>query len=144
MKEKRLLLVLSCLCSLHAMSQKQISFAYDSGGNRVKREFAMQPRQLNLLKSNSVQNMGYSELLGNHQVCIIPDEASGHIEVQILNLSVSDNCEISVFTLAGIQIRRESVKREITDVDISTQPQGVYLLSIIVNDSKTTWKIDKK
>ena len=64
MKEKRLLFVLSCLCSLHAMSQSQVSFAYDSGGNRVRRELVMQSRQQSLLKSNSVQNMGYSEVLG--------------------------------------------------------------------------------
>lgn len=30
------------------------------------------------------------------------------------------------------------------DIDISSQPTGIYLLRITINNSSTTWKIIKK
>ncbi|EFA92861.1 hypothetical protein HMPREF0650_0333 [Hoylesella buccalis ATCC 35310] len=51
---------------------------------------------------------------------------------------------MGVYSIQGTQIFAFDVSSDNADVDISNQPNGVYLLQITINGQSTTWKIVKQ
>ena len=48
------------------------------------------------------------------------------------------------YTTLGVQILAKKIETDNIDINISNQPNGVYLLQITINGKSTTWKIVKK
>jgi len=63
------------------------------------------------------------------------------IKVEIIDYKETDHCKISVFGSSGMSIAELDAIGEITDIDLSHQPNGVYILKIVLNDKEDTWKI---
>ena len=92
----------------------------------------------------SSDNQSFSDMLCDHSVKIYPNSSKGALKICIFGLKDSDKCSLGVYTTQGVQILVEKVKTDNTDVNISNQPNGVYLLQITINGKSTTWKIVKK
>lgn len=86
----------------------------------------------------------YSERLREHSVKIYPNPTQGNLKVSISGLENSDKCHLDVYSIQGTQILAFDVNSDNANVDISNQPNGVYMLQITINGKSTTWKIIKK
>ena len=51
---------------------------------------------------------------------------------------------LEVYTTLGVQILARKVETDNIDINISNQPNGIYLLHITINGQSTTWKIVKQ
>lgn len=134
------LVLVAIIGGIYCDAQK-VLFAYDEAGNRVKREiFVSSPSKA---KGKSMQGGdSYYDMLGDRTVKISQD-AYGIIKVSILDFAEGDNCAMDVYTLNGLTIFSGSINESVTIIDISGQPDGVYILRVIVNGNQTTWKINK-
>jgi hypothetical protein len=136
-----------CLVSLPTVSSAQgkITYAYDTSGNRVKREIVM-PAPMAMAKQQSLEPGGqvFSDMLRDHSVKIYPNPTEGALRVSISGLEGTDRCSLGVYMSQGAQILTESVKTDNVNIDISNRPAGIYLLRITINNNSTTWKIIKK
>ena len=137
---KILLLVVVIMGSLCCEAQK-VAFAYDETGNRVKREiFVPTPSKV---KGRSMHGGdSYYDMLGERTVKISQD-TYGIIKVSISEFVDGDNCTVDVYTLNGLTIFSGSINEFVTIIDISGQPDGVYILKVIINGNQTTWKLNK-
>jgi len=61
--------------------------------------------------------------------------------VEIIDYRETDHCKISVFASSGMSIAELDAKGAITDIDLRHQPDGVYILKIVLNGRTDTWKI---
>lgn len=150
MKTKLIVLAMSSLAILTLLpvvssAQGRIGYSYDAAGNRVKREIIMPVSKTMAKQQNfSSDNQSFSDMLCDHSVKIYPNPSKGVLKICIFGLKDSDKCYLGVYTTQGVQILAEKVKTDNTDVNISNQPNGVYLLQITINGKSTTWKIVKK
>lgn len=84
----------------------------------------------------------YYDMLGERTVKISQD-TYGIIKVSISEFVDGDNCTVDVYTLNGLTIFSGRINEFETIIDISGQPDGVYILKVIINGNQTTWKLNK-
>ena len=125
-------------------AQSKIGYAYDMAGNRIKREIVISASRAMAKKQSFESQDFYSERLREHSVKIYPNPTQGNLRVSISSLGNSDKCHLGVYSIQGTQILAFDVNSDNANVDISNQPNGVYLLQITINGKSTTWKITKK
>ena len=143
---KKICIYLALLLSpLFSMAQSRIAYAYDAAGNRVKREIIMQaPKAKANRQTFDTKGQAFSDMLHKHAVKIYPNSTDGFLKVYISGLGGTDKCSWSIYTTQGGQIMAGDVHTDNFDVNISSQPAGIYLLRITINNNSTTWKIIKK
>ena len=134
-----LLFVVPSLC----FSQGRVGYAYDAAGNRISRTIVL---NMNAAKKQAITDKKvkmYSDMLAKHDIRISPNPTKGMVRVTITGLKSDDDCSLAVYSSAGQLIERKPVHGDTAVADISSQPNGYYLLHILVNGEKTVWKIIK-
>lgn len=137
-----------CLPLLH--SQSKVSFGYDSAGNRISRTIEFDP-----LRSSSNEEEEpppvYSEMLSNIELKIYPNPTDGLLKVEILNLPEDQTADILLYDLAGKLITSHRKAGDFTEINISSQPAGIYLMKIVAGQTtsggsqyQTEWRIIKR
>ena len=117
----------------------QISYSYDLAGNRVKREIVMS----SLAPKNSLVT-GFTEVLAKKNIRIYPNPTKGHLRVEVVGYDSTDKCLLQVFNATGALIINRKATLPFTEINITNQPNGIYLLQITLNGENTKWKIIKK
>lgn len=119
------------------MSHSQtLRYQYDETGNRTNRM-----NVLMLTKNNGRQYEDYSL---SKDVLMRGDASRGTVEIEILKFDNSDECECSVFDYSGQQVFSTKPLSNITSLDLSHCPSGVYILQVSLNGKKSVWKIVKQ
>ncbi len=128
-----------------SFAQDRIGYSYDASGNRVKREIVMPvPKAMAKQQNFSSDNQSFSDMLRDHSIKIYPNPMKGALKICISGLKGTDKCSLEVYTTLGMQILAKKVESDNIDINISNQPNGVYLLQIVINGRSTTWKIVKQ
>ena len=133
----------ACLQLLY--SQGKVSYGYDAAGNRTSRTIVIPPP--NPAPAPPIEEeppVVYSEMLSDIEIKIYPNPTDGLLKVEILNLPEDQTANIWLYNLSGRLITSFKGITDFTNIDISEQPTGTYLLKIEVGDYQTEWKIIKK
>jgi hypothetical protein len=80
--------------------------------------------------------------VGDKQVTI--KSSGNNFEVDMNTWDDSDHGNISVFTTGGQKVKGEKIESVSTDVDLNSQPNGVYLISVAVNEDRKTVAVTNK
>ncbi|WP_257998968.1 T9SS type A sorting domain-containing protein [Hoylesella buccalis] len=139
------LLFYLALLPVVSSAQGRIGYSYDASGNRVKREIVMPiPKAMAKQQNFSSDNQSFSDMLRDHSIKIYPNPTKGALRICVSGLKGTDKCSLDVYTTQGVQILAKKIETDNIDINISNQPNGVYLLQITINGKSTTWKIVKK
>jgi hypothetical protein len=134
------LLLLFCASNLLG----QVTYGYDAAGNRISRSIVMQNSSLRTAVAGEEEEEStvYSEILSEIQVKIYPNPTTGLIRIEIQNLSAEETADIALYQLSGKLITSKRTSGS-TELDITGQPVGTYLLKIVAGKAQTEWKIIK-
>lgn len=133
-----LFLFIAFLEPLH--SQNKIKYAYDSAGNRIERTIELKTKS-----AEAEPEMFFTEELAKRTIKIYPNPTDGFLKVEIENIENVKNCTITISVLGtGKQVKKIKTKLPVTDIDISNQPFGVYIMLIDIDGEYTSWKIMKR
>lgn len=149
-KQHVTLLIIGLLIMLAASGFAQsISFTYDETGNRLTRELLIE--KINNNESSDTGDEQKTTLaldktitINDVEVTISPNPNGGKFEVSIGNLGEQPNVEIYLHTMLGKQIYKSEQVQPITTVNITNRENGTYILTVIVNGTKETWKVIKQ
>lgn len=136
---KRILLFSFLLtCALLLKAQSKISFTYDASGNRTERVIVLTK---SAVATPEVITDKSDEL---HEIKIYPNPTKGQIKLEISNSEKIKSCTITINTMSnGKLVMRKKATLPITDIDISTQQSGIYIMVIEIDGNYTSWKIIK-
>jgi len=95
-------------------------------------------------ENNEVLEHFYTDRLNESDVVIFPNPTRGALAVEILNKNPNVAHQITVLTVRGLVVFRKDNITSFTEIDLSAQPRGVYLLRISSQDRFITWKIIKE
>lgn len=136
----KLNLLLFLSASFLSASADTVLFSYDSAGNRVKREIVIE-------KKSAPSNDGadcFSDMLSEKEIKIYPNPTEGLLKVEISGYEDLDDCRFSIYNMSGQQIWTSYVRSPLTEVDITSRPNGMYIFLIALNGEESTWKIIKR
>lgn len=153
MKTKTLITLLVFFVTVNSYSQT-INYAYDASGNRVSREILFPPiakpmeidsTQLNEPDSIHKNMNFFIDPMESFTLKIYPNPTDGKLFVEILNMNNNQTGTLSIFNCNGQLIRLdENFSGELTQIDITTQPSGIYILKVVIGEEIREWKIIKK
>jgi hypothetical protein len=156
MKTIRLILFFAGLLFFFCASRAQnVTYAYDAAGNRISRTIVVQTSSLRAAETeeevedveeeeNVEESTVYSEVLADLLIKIYPNPTRGLLHIEIENLPPGVNAEVALYHLSGKLITlREDVSHS-TEIDITGQEAGIYLLKIVAGEEQTEWKIIKQ
>lgn len=133
---------LSTLLLFGGITSAQVTFGYDAAGNRISRTITL-PKKTLVTKADSTEKP-VSEVLGELQVKIYPNPTKGQLSVQVTGLNDGVIGTLGIFSMQGQLLLSGKASSYRTDLDISGQPAGTYILRINVGGKNTTWKIIKE
>lgn len=140
MKQNLTILLISFIISILSSPAQTIEYGYDACGNRILRQIVLEKTNKNL---STEENIFSEEQLGAVQVRIYPNPTHGR-----LNVVIQSNDElqgsIEVFDMQGKSIVRLPNAEYENDIDLSPQPNGIYLLRLTIGTEVSTWKIIKR
>jgi len=119
-----------------ADAQTAISYTYDSTGNRIGRAISVSH-----IKERETTDAEDIEKDLTSKIKVTADSGTSSVKVEIIDYREIDHCIISVFASSGMSIAELDAIGEITDIDLRHQPDGVYILKIVLNGRTDTWKI---
>jgi hypothetical protein len=123
------------------LAQDKVTYSYDAAGNRISRTIVIGELRADVSEEQEITT--YSEILSELLIKIYPNPTTGLIRIEIQNLPVDETANITLYELSGKLIisKQTSVS---TEIDITGQPAGIYLLKIVAGKEQTKWKIIKK
>lgn len=121
---------------------QEITYRYDFNGNRVKRKIVNN----NLYKSpqNKPENNLNKIELENNVVNVYPNPTTGKFKVAINTKDSISDAIIHIHNMDGIKILSKEIILPITDIDITQNPKGIYILATIINNREYVLKIIKE
>ncbi|MDR0506375.1 MAG: T9SS type A sorting domain-containing protein [Dysgonamonadaceae bacterium] len=137
-----LFMVFMNICPL-LYSQSRVSFGYDAAGNRISRTIVI--TQQNQVSAPPQEETDiYSEMLTHIEIRIYPNPTEGLLKVEINNLPENETAIIALYNLSGQAIVVRRGVSGYSEIDISSQPQGAYVMKIAAGEEHTEWKIIKR
>lgn len=140
-----LTLCLVLACTFAGNAQTTYSFGYDDAGNRETRAVILLKNAgivADTLQAKQAEKP-LEDLIGNRAIKIYPNPTKGLLRVQVPPADGTP-ATLQVFTLRGALLRKARVIDEFSEIDLSGQPAGMYILRISVGDQSSEWKVIKE
>lgn len=126
------------LFSLSLSAQKKVMYAYDAAGNRIKKEILFEQSQ------SKSQVVAYSDMLDEKEIKIYPNPTEGELRVEIFNELKKTEGIVTVHGNNGGMIYTTPIINGSASLDISSCPNGLYILHVKIGDCVSSWKIIKR
>ena len=140
MKQNLTILLISFIISILSSPAQTIEYGYDACGNRILRQIVLEKTNKNL---SAEENIFSEEQLGAVQVRIYPNPTHGHLKVVLQGVDELQGA-IEVYDTQGKRIAYLPKVEQENDIDLSPQPNGIYLLRLTIGTEVSTWKIIKR
>lgn len=131
--------VMLLICVAGYSQTKVYGFTYDGSGNREKRQFIQ-------LKSGQISSEGenvFKDVVNQLEIKIYPNPTKGRLNINI-PIDKEKTITLQVFNINGSLLMEKIVVDEITIIDLSDHPAGLYLLRIHGGSDSSDWKILKE
>ncbi len=153
---KKILLTLTSLILLSFITKGQtaVKYEYDDAGNRTVQKFVT----LNAMASVAPGNFNtppkldeldkseaFVEDFKEREIAIYPNPTRGQLAISINGVEFDTECTAQLFSLTGQRLQELKVNMNtITPVDMRSYTPGLYLLVLIFENEKLSYKIIKK
>lgn len=126
---------------LPIQSQNKLKYTYDAAGNRIKKEIIISPST----RSANVELSVYEEQISERTIKIYPNPTKGNLQIDISGGDIPKGSLIQIYNMSGALVSQVKDVVSTNKLDISSYPQGIYILRITLDkDNKTSWRIIKE
>lgn len=149
-------LIIAIIVSSILHGQTSVSFGYDAAGNRISRTIVIGGKSPDSTLANPdslfVKATGtdvdaptkYRAKVGEQTIKVYPNPTTGVFAIKIAGWDNKSKASVRLTSLTGKGLIEKRIKSSVTKINILNQPNGTYLLQIILNNKKETWKVVKK
>jgi hypothetical protein len=130
------------------------TYSYDAMGNRIGRNtirlkssafYAAKRDSATMAINDSIAPGEIFEKAGkDYTIKIFPNPTRGELKVQITNFDFSQNSAIHVYSASGKLVAQKSPATGSDIIDLLSQPNGMYVMKILLGEKTSEWKIIKE
>ncbi|WP_297100169.1 T9SS type A sorting domain-containing protein [uncultured Draconibacterium sp.] len=118
-------------------------FTYDASGNRTERVIDLTKSAEITASSSSISEEKLIEAeLSSLDIKIYPNPTKGVLKVEIPEIGDIKPILV-VYNLQGKQLVNKTVSNQISTINLSEQPPGMYIMKIVNGAESLDWKIIK-
>lgn len=139
------------LCSLLTYSQNGIVYSYDGAGNRIERRvITLKTTSKTALSGENIltaikKDDVFEEQLNERKITIYPNPTRGNVGIDISGADFNTNCQAHLYNLMGKKLMQVQIHMNtVNPIDMNNLPAATYLLVLIFDSEKLTYKIIKQ
>lgn len=133
---KSVMLALMMMLAVNVCGQTTWVYSYDNAGNRTQ-------RVVNTGAKARQRAASPNNLLNDEKISATIDANRNNIKVEILSLKNTDEAEVAIYDLSGIQMLSHRIESELTTLNLGKLRKGTYILSIVLNGETKSCKFNK-
>lgn len=133
---KSVMLALMMMLAVNVCGQTTWVYSYDNAGNRTQ-------RVVNTGAKARQRAASPNNLLNDEKISATIDANRNNIKVEILSLKNTDEAEVAIYDLSGIQMLSHRIESELTTLNLGKLQKGTYILSIVLNGESKSCKFNK-
>lgn len=137
---KKLLFLFLLVVSFNLSGQEKIKFTYDASGNRIKKEIVLSSTKLASEEVNEI----FTEKMSERNIKIYPNPTKGQLMLDISDIEDIKSGNLTVYNMQGQMLINKKISDVQTILDISSRPNGIYILHINIDGEKKSWRIIKE
>ena len=138
-----LLLLIISVPSFGMSGDTTFVFTYDASGNRTGRVIDLtKSAQITASSSTVNEEKLFEAELASLDIRIYPNPTKGVLKVEIPDIG-DIKPTLVVYNLQGKQLIHKTVSRQISTINLSGQPAGMYIMKIVNGQESLDWKIIK-
>ncbi len=152
MKKISLLLIFTGFVCCMGVQAQNITYTYDASGNRISRSQKSQAMRSSSLKSSttgsdevySSKTIDFEQILltNKNSIKIFPNPNKGQFQIEMTGFDdVLNKGVISIFSSLGRVVLKLSSLQQLNSINLSSQPNGTYVLQININGKAFTHKV---
>ena len=143
MKTRYYILLLLMGIASSMFSQSRVTYTYDAAGNRLS-GVSSQLRMAAITDQDEESQEIYSEEIAQSNIRIYPNPTKGILKIEIVRMKEENPIHIQLYDMSGKILINEQNAAPFTDLNLSDQPAGTYILKIFSDNRTTNWKIIKQ
>lgn len=136
MKKASISALLSFIVVMACLAQtKKIVYSYDNAGNRIGR-IAIELQQQAAPAAKATIDPITSETGSESKLVIYPNPTQGLLRVHLEGHDPDVSVQVRVFTNTGTPVLSQEHHGTELEVDLYSQPNGIYFLDLVVNGNQ--------
>ena len=137
------LTVISLFLSIISISlfADRVVYTYDASGNMTQSQRQIRLRDAG--NGSDQDTVPMCETLSFHNITIYPNPTKGRFSVEITGTEIPENSSITLHNLQGGIIYSNNAPDQLNEIDLTPQPDGLYILTIKIDSETSTWKVIK-
>ncbi len=139
---KRIIGFLAVLLCIATHIDAQVHFAYDSDGNMTQRRVVIVSSKVD--KNNPQIINPVFDNVEEQKITLYPNPTKGVFQIGVTQLDSKKKNLAVLYSLNGIKLIELNLSSDLTSVDLSEKPSGVYLLDIYLGEKISRWKVIKE
>lgn len=133
---KLVMLAFMMMSAANVCGQTTWVYSYDNTGNRTQ-------RVVNTGAKARQRAASPNNLINDEKVSATIDANRNTIKIEILSLKSTDEAEVAIYDLSGIQMLSRRIESEVTTLNLGKLRKGTYILSIALNGDTKSCKFNK-
>lgn len=128
-----------------SLRAQTLKYTYDVAGNRISRVKVVDMSGGTKSISGDRRDVKVEDVVNELKVTIYPNPTKGIMRIDVEGVELKPESHIVIYNAGGSLIR--SVKQISTSnvIDISSQPVGIYMMQIVLdNEHVSIWRIIKE
>ena len=125
------------------LNAQKVIFDYDAAGNRISRTIDMSKQSI-AKSSEKLPEPITEQLNSERKLKIYPNPTKGILAVEIIGGDSDEIITLSLFNMKGTQLQSKKTDGSLTEVDMTTYPEGTYILRIQMPDKTVDYKVIKQ
>lgn len=118
-------------------------YTYDASGNRTERVIDLtKSAEIAASSSSTNEEQLFEAELANLDIRIYPNPTKGLLKVEIPDIG-DIKPTLVIYNLQGKQLVNKTVSNQISTINLSDQPPGMYIMKIVNGEESLDWKIIK-
>ncbi len=123
---------------------QRVSYTYDNAGNRISRMIVLTSPSIQKAQSPDMEEEPYTDFINERQIKIFPNPTKGILAVEVTGTENNTEAGLMLFSMQGELIISKTLEGIRTELNLTGQPAGTYLMQINIENEKTVWKIIKE
>lgn len=117
---------------------QQVVYNYDNAGNRLSRSTGSKSSKSRRKEHADEEFINLSQL-----IYVGPNPTTGLLTIRIPSLTDGSQCSVALYSMSGQVLQESVVTSQETTLDLSSYPNGYYLLTTKLGNEQNSYKVVK-
>jgi len=141
---KQLLIISTILLATQlTQAQSYVTYSYDNAGNRTARQtIILKNTEDKNYKENEISEV--NDIFEKGNITVYPNPVNSILSIQFTDINTENEIVLQLYDISGKLLKTKKTRAYNTQMDLSDNTAGVYILKIVSGNSRAEFTVVKE